>query len=71
MATGVARQPIEDLDAYEAELRGRLDPSYANVQRLYQRIQNKGYRYVFAEAKMSAPSRWKFIKQSGASYFGR
>ena len=51
MATGVARQPIEDLDAYEAELRGRLDPSYANVQRLYQRIQNKGYRYVFAEGE--------------------
>ena len=51
MASGVARKPIADLDAYEAELKGRLDPSYANVQRLYGRIQNKGYRYVFAEGE--------------------
>ncbi len=51
MASGVARKPIDDLVAYEGELRGRLDPSYANVQRLYQRIENKDYRYVFAEGE--------------------
>ena len=52
MDTGVARRPIEDMDAYRASLRRRLDPSAALMQNISAAVRaapNK--RVVFAEGE--------------------
>ena len=51
METGVARRPIIDMDAYTEELKGRLDPTYDRLQRVYDRARGKGQRVVFAEGE--------------------
>ena len=66
MDTGVARTPIEDMDAYRARLRQRLDPSAALMQKIASAVRaapNK--RVVFAEGEEPAVIRaaWAF-KQS-------
>ncbi|MFN3352372.1 MAG: NADP-dependent malic enzyme, partial [Brevundimonas sp.] len=66
MDTGVARKPIEDMDAYRTELRQRLDPSAALMQKIASAVRaapNK--RVVFAEGEEPAVIRaaWAF-KQS-------
>ena len=63
MDTGVARKPIEDMDAYRTELRSRLDPSAALVQNISSAVRaapNK--RVVFAEGEETAVIRaaWGF-----------
>jgi len=63
MDTGVARKPIEDMDAYRTELRSRLDPSAALVQNISGAVRaapNK--RVVFAEGEETAVIRaaWGF-----------
>ena len=52
MDTGVARKPIADMDAYRAQLRERVDPSAALMQRISSAVRaapNK--RVVFAEGE--------------------
>ena len=52
MRTGVARKPIEDMDAYRATLRQRLDPSAALMEKINSAVHaapNK--RVVFAEGE--------------------
>jgi malate dehydrogenase (oxaloacetate-decarboxylating)(NADP+) len=51
METGVARKPITDMAAYRATLGARLDPSAANLQRIFDSIQNNPKRVVFAEGE--------------------
>ena len=63
MDTGVARRPIEDMDAYRTQLRSRLDPSAALVQNISGAVRaapNK--RVVFAEGEETAVIRaaWGF-----------
>jgi malate dehydrogenase (oxaloacetate-decarboxylating)(NADP+) len=63
MDTGVARQPIEDMDAYRTSLRSRLDPSAALMQNISGAVRaapNK--RVVFAEGEETAVIRaaWGF-----------
>jgi len=63
MDTGVARRPIEDMEAYRTQLRSRLDPSAALVQNISGAVRaapNK--RVVFAEGEETAVIRaaWGF-----------
>ncbi len=63
MDTGVARKPIEDMDAYRIQLRSRLDPSAALMQNISGAVRaapNK--RVVFAEGEETAVIRaaWGF-----------
>ena len=63
MDTGVARRPIPDMDAYRAQLRERVDPSAALMQKISSAVRaapNK--RVVFAEGEESAVIRaaWAF-----------
>lgn len=63
MDTGVARKPIEDMEAYRAGLRSRVDPSAALMQRISSAVRaapNK--RVVFAEGEEQSVIRaaWGF-----------
>ena len=63
MDTGVARKPIEDMEAYRTQLRSRLDPSAALMQNISGAVRaapNK--RVVFAEGEETAVIRaaWGF-----------
>ena len=49
MDTGVARRPIVDMEAYEIDLKSRLDPTASVLQSLYTRAKNAQARMVFAE----------------------
>jgi malate dehydrogenase (oxaloacetate-decarboxylating)(NADP+) len=51
MATGVARQPIIDEGCYRSSLRGRLDPTAAALQRIFDEVRAKPKRVVFAEGE--------------------
>jgi malate dehydrogenase (oxaloacetate-decarboxylating)(NADP+) len=51
MATGVARKPIIDMEAYRQQLRSRLDPVAGVLQRLYDRLHQRPRRVVFAEGE--------------------
>ena len=51
MATGVARRPIADLDAYRRDLSARLDPTASFLQDVYERISPAKKRIVFAEGE--------------------
>src|SRR5215218_6626632 len=52
MDTGVARKPIEDMDAYRATLRSRLDPVASVLQRVvFERLRRRPQRVVFAEGE--------------------
>jgi len=63
MDTGVARQPIEDMEAYRVALRQRVDPSAALMQKIASAVRaapNK--RVVFAEGEETSVIRaaWAF-----------
>lgn len=63
MDTGVARKPIEDMDAYRTELRSRLDPSAALMQNISGAVRTApNKRVVFAEGEETAVIRaaWGF-----------
>ncbi|MFS2318779.1 NADP-dependent malic enzyme [Maricaulis sp. D1M11] len=49
--TGVARRPIEDMDAYKHSLARRLDPTAALQQRVTASIKGQDKRVVFAEGE--------------------
>jgi len=51
MDSGVARKPIDNLEAYARELRGRRDPIATTLQRIYDRVRRMPKRVVFAEAE--------------------
>ena len=51
MDTGVARKPIDDMDAYRARLAQRLDPSAAFLQKVSAKVQGEPKTIVFAEGE--------------------
>ncbi len=51
MDSGVARRPIENLEAYEHELAARLDSTAASLQRIFERVRENPQRVVFAEGE--------------------
>ncbi|MCB2109232.1 MAG: NADP-dependent malic enzyme, partial [Rhodobacteraceae bacterium] len=51
MDTGVARKPIEDMDAYRKQLRARLDPTVASLQTIAAEVARNTQRIVFAEGE--------------------
>ncbi len=51
MDTGVARKPIEDMDAYRQHLAQRLDPTAAMMQRVQSLVRSAPKRIVFAEGE--------------------
>jgi malate dehydrogenase (oxaloacetate-decarboxylating)(NADP+) len=51
MDTGVARRPIVDMVAYQAQLRSRRDPVAGFLQRVYERLRRRPQRVVFAEGE--------------------
>ncbi len=51
MASGVARRPIVDLDAYKAQLSARRDPIAGAMQRIVERVRRMPKRVVFAEGE--------------------
>ena len=65
MDTGVARRHIEDMDAYRGELGGRLDPTAASLQNIYDRIRKEPKRIVFAEGEEETTIRAALAFKSG------
>jgi malate dehydrogenase (oxaloacetate-decarboxylating)(NADP+) len=66
MDTGVARRPIEDMDAYRASLAQRLDPTAAFLQKLQGAVlAGPRKRVVFAEGEEPAVIRAAYAFQSG------
>ncbi|MDP3492988.1 MAG: NADP-dependent malic enzyme [Hyphomonadaceae bacterium] len=66
MDTGVARKPIEDMQAYRDSLAQRLDPSASFLQRIYGKVRSETRkRIVFAEGEEPAVIRaaWQFKTQ--------
>jgi malate dehydrogenase (oxaloacetate-decarboxylating)(NADP+) len=51
MDSGVARQPITDMNAYKAQLSARRDPFAGILQRISQRVRRTPQRVVFAEGE--------------------
>jgi malate dehydrogenase (oxaloacetate-decarboxylating)(NADP+) len=51
MASKVARRPIQDMDAYRHQLRGRRDPIAGVLQGVYERLRRRPRRVVFAEGE--------------------
>ncbi|VAV98223.1 NADP-dependent malic enzyme [hydrothermal vent metagenome] len=49
MDTGVARRPIVDMDAYEASLKSRMDPTASILRSLNARARNAQARMIFTE----------------------
>jgi malate dehydrogenase (oxaloacetate-decarboxylating)(NADP+) len=65
MDTGVARKPIEDMDAYRASLAQRLDPSAAFLQKLQGAVQAAPKKkIVFAEGEEPSVIRAAYAFQS-------
>jgi malate dehydrogenase (oxaloacetate-decarboxylating)(NADP+) len=66
MDTGVARKPIEDMDAYRAALAQRLDPTAAFLQKLQGAVlAGAKKRIVFAEGEEPAVIRAAYAFQTG------
>jgi len=63
MDSGVARQPIVDLDAYIARLEGRLDPTASWLQSTFSAVRENPKRIVFAEGEEPA------VIRAAHSYF--
>ncbi|HVC54053.1 MAG TPA: NADP-dependent malic enzyme [Stellaceae bacterium] len=51
MDSGVARKPIPDMSAYERMLRGRLDPTAAGLELIFEHVRANPRRVVFAEGE--------------------
>jgi malate dehydrogenase (oxaloacetate-decarboxylating)(NADP+) len=51
MQTGVAARPLADLETYEQVLSGRLDPTAASLQRIFEKVRENPKRVVFAEGE--------------------
>jgi malate dehydrogenase (oxaloacetate-decarboxylating)(NADP+) len=62
METGVARRPIGDLAAYQAQLSARRDPVAGTLARIYNRVRRYPKKVVFAEGEEEA------VIRAAASY---
>jgi malate dehydrogenase (oxaloacetate-decarboxylating)(NADP+) len=51
MDSGVARKPIPDMAAYKRILRARLDPTAAQLELIFEKVQRQPKRVVFAEGE--------------------
>ena len=51
METGVARKPIDGMDAYRNELMGRLDPTLSNLEIIFEKVRANPKQVVFAEGE--------------------
>jgi malate dehydrogenase (oxaloacetate-decarboxylating)(NADP+) len=51
MDSGVARKPITDMAAYRRSLRSRLDPTAAQLELIFEKVQHHPKRVVFAEGE--------------------
>ncbi len=51
MDTGVARKPIEDMEAYKHQLSARRDPIAGTLQQVYTKLRRSPKRVVFAEGE--------------------
>jgi len=51
MDSGVARKPIIDMEAYEAELSARLSPTAGSLQAIFEDVRAHPRRVVFAEGE--------------------
>ena len=51
MDTGVARKPIEDMEAYKHQLNARRDPIAGTLQQVYAKLRRSPKRVVFAEGE--------------------
>src|SRR3546814_14487013 len=51
MESGVARKPIEDMEAYGKQLSARLDPTASSLQFILERVRANPRRVVFAEGE--------------------
>jgi malate dehydrogenase (oxaloacetate-decarboxylating)(NADP+) len=51
MDSGVAQKPIEDMFAYRAQLRARLNPTTSVLTQVYEAARAKPKRVIFAEAE--------------------
>ncbi|GHD39886.1 malic enzyme [Thalassobaculum fulvum] len=65
METGVARRPIEDMEAYHAALSARLDPTAGSLQRILDTIRKTPKRVVFAEGEEEKTIRAAVAFQGG------
>ncbi len=51
MDSGVAGKPIENFQAYHAQLSARLDPTAGSMQAIFETVRNNPKRVVFAEGE--------------------
>ena len=51
MDSGVARKPITDMGVYRRALRGRLDPTAAGLEFIFEKVRAHPQRVVFAEGE--------------------
>ncbi len=51
MGSGVARRPLEDIEAYQAQLRARLNPAATALAATFERAREVSRRVVFAEGE--------------------
>ncbi|RDV03917.1 NADP-dependent malic enzyme [Undibacter mobilis] len=51
MDTGVARKPIEDMEAYKHQLNARRDPIAGTLQQVYTKLRRSPKRVAFAEGE--------------------
>ncbi|MFW0777582.1 MAG: NADP-dependent malic enzyme [Rickettsiales bacterium] len=51
MKSGVARKEIKDMDAYQQQLAGRLDPTSNSLQQIYNKVRANPQRVIFAEGE--------------------
>ncbi|MGE5270242.1 MAG: NADP-dependent malic enzyme, partial [Thiohalocapsa sp.] len=51
MKSGVARKPMVDIEAYRRSLRGRLDPTAAGLELIFEQVRAQPKRVVFAEGE--------------------
>jgi malate dehydrogenase (oxaloacetate-decarboxylating)(NADP+) len=64
MDTGVARKPIEDMEAYRQSLAQRLDPSAGLIQRVQSTVRQNRKTIVFAEGEEPGVIRAAYAFQS-------
>jgi malate dehydrogenase (oxaloacetate-decarboxylating)(NADP+) len=75
MDSGVARQPIIDMDAYRAQLSGRLSPVAGRMNEVFEAARAKQARVVFAEGEeektIRAAALWRDQGLGSAILVGR